>query len=171
MKTWHAPALVLGLLYVCFFGYLDYSRSHLPIRVATHFDAHGQPNGWMSRDSLLRFMTVFGLAFPLLVPGLSYASRLFPDRFQNIPHRDYWFSPARRAETLAFLFRHSLWFASIALCFVMGIHFSIIYANGLEEPHLPTLLVLVLAGGFCAGTVIWGLSMWRHFKHVTQAER
>jgi ABC-type Fe3+ transport system permease subunit len=165
MKTIRAPALVLGLLYLCFFGCLASSGSHLPERVATHFDGHGQPNGWMSRAAHLRFMMVFGLAFPSFVPAIVYASRFLPDRFYNLPHRDYWLAPARRTETMAYLFRHSLWFASMALCFVIGIHFSIIYANSLAQAHLPTLLVVALAGCFLAGTVLWGVSMIRHFNH------
>ena len=35
---------------------------------------------------------------------------------------------------MAYLFRHSLWFSSMALCFVIGIHYSIIQANRLAQP-------------------------------------
>ncbi len=69
MKTLRTPLLVLGLLYLCFFGYLAASSSQLPERVATHFDGSGQPDGWSSRSDHLRFMLVFGLAFPLFVPA------------------------------------------------------------------------------------------------------
>ena len=161
-----SPALVLGLLYLCFFGCLACSSSQLPRRVATHFDGNGRPNGWMSRTAHLRFMTVFGLAFPMLAPAIVYASRFMPDRFYNLPHRDYWLAPARRTETLAYLFRHSLWFSSMALCFVIGIHLSIVRANHLAQAHLPTLWVLLLAGWFLAGTAVWGVSMIRHFNHA-----
>jgi hypothetical protein len=161
-----SPALVLGLLYLCFFGCLAGSNSQLPRRVATHFDGNGRPNGWMSRTAHLRFMTVFGLGFPLFVPALLYASRFLPDRFYNLPHRDYWLAPARRTETMAYLLRHSLWFSSMALCFVIGIHFTIIQANNLAQVHLSTPLVLALAGCFLAGTAVWGASMLRHFNHV-----
>jgi ABC-type Fe3+ transport system permease subunit len=165
MKTMRTPALVIGLLYFCFFGYLAFSSSHLPTHVATHFDSSGQPSGWMSRSSHLRSMIVFGLAFPLFVPAICYVSRFFP-QFYNIPHRDYWLAPARRGEVANYFFRHSLWFASMALCFVTGIHFSIIRANNLGRAHLSTPLVAALAGGFLAGTVIWGVRMFRHFNHV-----
>ena len=166
MSTLRTPALVLGLLYVCFFGYLAASSSQLPERVATHFDAHGQPNDWMSRTAHLGFMIVFGLGFPLFVPTIVYASRFLPDRFYNLPHRDYWLAPSRRTGTMAYLFLHSLWFASLALCFAIGIHFSIIQANHLAHAHLSTPLTLTLAGCFIAGTVVWAVSMIRHFSHV-----
>jgi serine/threonine-protein kinase len=168
MQTLRAPLLILGLLYLCFFGYLASSSSQLPARVATHFDGHGRPNGWMSRTAHLRFMTVFGLAFPLFVPAMVYASRFLPDRCYNLPHRDYWLAPARRPETMAYLFRHSLWFPPLALCFVMGIQFTIIHANTVGQAHLSTPLTLALTGCFIAGTVVWGASMIRHFNHVRE---
>jgi uncharacterized membrane protein len=168
MKTLRAPMLVLGLLYLCFFGCLASSGSHLPRRVATHFDSSGRPNGWMSRDAHLRFMMVFGLAFPLFVPAIVYASRFLPDQLCNLPHRDYWLAPARRPATMAYLFRHSLWFSSMALCFVIGIHFSIIHANSSAQPQLPTLLVVALAGCFLAGAIVWGVSMMRYFNRVAR---
>jgi uncharacterized membrane protein len=166
MKTSRTPALLLGLLYLCFFGYLVASSSQLPSRVATHFDGNGQPNGWMSRAAHLQFMGVFGLGFPLFVPAIVYASRFLPDRFYNLPHREYWLAPARRTQTMAYLFRHSLWFASMALCFVIGINYSIIHANSLAQAHLSTLLILPLAGCFLAGTAFWGASLIRHFSRV-----
>ena len=164
MKTLRSPILLLGLLYLCFFGYLASSSSHLPERVATHFNGSGQPNGWMSRAAHLRFMVVFGLAFPLFVPALVYASRFLPNGLFNLPHRDHWLAPARRAETMAYLFSHSLWFAAMALGFAIGIHASIIQANGLAQVHLSTLAALALGGCFLAGTAIWGASMIRHFN-------
>jgi ABC-type Fe3+ transport system permease subunit len=158
------PLLVLGLLYLCFFGYLASSSSQLPRRVATHFEGSGCPNGWMSRDAHLRAMLVFGLAFPLFVPVIVYGSRFLPDQLYNLPHRDYWLAPARRPETMAHLFRHSLWFSPMALMFVIGIHFSIIHANSLAHAHLSTLLVLAMAGCFLAGTAVWAASLIRHFN-------
>jgi uncharacterized membrane protein len=72
LRTLRAPLLVLGLFYVCFLGCLAASNTQLPGRVATHFDASGQPNGWMSRTAHLRLMIAFGLGFPLFVPALVY---------------------------------------------------------------------------------------------------
>jgi hypothetical protein len=167
MKTIRAPALLLGLFYLCFFGYLASTSPQLPERVATHFDGSGRPNGYMSRTAHLRFMVVFGLAFPLFVPALVYAGRFLPDRFYHLPHRDYWLAPAQRTATMAYLFRHSLWFSSLALCFVIRIQASIIQANRLGQASFSTPLSLALAACFITGTAIWGISMVRHFHHVT----
>jgi len=53
----------------------------------------------------------------------------------------------------------------MALGFVIGIHFSIIHAN-LGQAPLSPLLVFPLAGCFLVGTIIWTVSMSRHFNHV-----
>jgi len=165
MKTLNKPVFILGLLYLCFFSYLSFSGSHLPICVATHFDGSGQPNGWMNRSTYLLFMAIFGLVFPLFLVGISFACRFFPDKYFNIPHRDYWLASEHRTETFSYLLNHSLWFACIALCFVSGIHFLIIEANSLKPAHLSTPMILGLISFFVAGIVVWIVSMIRHFKH------
>jgi uncharacterized membrane protein len=170
MKIFRSPALVLGLLYLCFFGCLAASRSQLPERVAIHFDGTGWADDWMSRAGYLRSAALFALVFPLFVPVIVYVIRLLPDRSLNFPSRDYWLAPARRDETMAYLFRHSWWWASMALCFVIGIHFLTIRANRLAPAQLSTPLVLALAGCFVAGTAVWVVSMLRHFRRGLPCE-
>ena len=125
----------------------------------------------MSRTAHLRFMIVFGLVFPLLAPGIVYVSRFLPDWFYNLPHRDYWLAPARREATMAYLFRQSLWVASLALCFVIGINYSLIQANSLARAHLSTLLVVLLNGCVLAGVAIWAVSLFRHFNRTPREQR
>src|SRR4051812_3401648 len=123
MRTTRTPAILLAFLYVCFLTYLISSAPQLPDKVATHFGAGGRPDGWMSRTAHLLFMAAFGLAFPFFLVGLFYILRFMPDSSFNLPRRDYWLAPERRAETFAYLLRHSLWFACLAVCLVIGLHF------------------------------------------------
>lgn len=164
MKTTRLPALLIGLLYVGFLGCLAWSASQLPATVATHFDARGRPNGWMSHSAYLRFILVFGLAFPLFVPAISYVARFLPASCFNLPNRDYWLAPEHRTEVSGYLFRHSLWFASLALGFVVGLHLSTVHAN--RVGYLPVWLILTLAGSFLLATAIWAIGMVLHFKHI-----
>lgn len=166
MKTLNKPALILIILYLCFFSYLALSISLLPNCVATHFSGSGQANGWMSKNAYLLFMAVFSFFLPLLLVGTSFTLRFFPDKYFNIPQRDYWLAPERRTETFSYLVTHSLWFACIALCFIIGIHFSIVQANSLTPAHLSTPMIIGLIGCFVAGLVVWIVSMILHFKSV-----
>lgn len=161
--------LLFLLLCLGFFACLAWSTSRLPATVATHFDASGRPNGWMSHSAYLRFILVFGLAFPLLVPAISYVARFLPAGCFNLPNRDYWLAPEHRAEVSAYLFRHSLWFASLALGFVIGLHLSTVHANSVG--YLPIWLVLTLTGSFLLGTAIWAIGMIRHFKRIPSPVR
>jgi uncharacterized membrane protein len=166
MKTLRTPALILGLLYLGFLVYLKVSAPQLPDRVATHFDGSGRPDGWMSRSSHLIFTAVLGFAFPMFVVGLCFVLRFLPDRGFNLPHRDYWLAPERRAETFAYFLRHSLWFACMAVWFVLGIHILVIQANGRSPARLSTPGILGLAGSFLAGVAVWVVSLIRHFSHA-----
>jgi len=166
MKTSRTPGFVLALLYLFFLGYLTFSSGQLPDPVATHFDGSGQPNGWMSRFSHLLFMLVFGFAFPFLVVAALYVVRFLPSTFINIPRRDYWLAPERRADTFAWLFRHSLWFACIGVSFITGIHYLIVRANAQPPAQLPTPLLLTLAGAFLAALATWAIAMIQHFRRT-----
>jgi uncharacterized membrane protein len=75
-KLW--PGILLNLAAAVF----GFAMSHrLPERVATHWDLHGQVNGWSSRTALL--LLVPGLALVMAVV-LSVAPRLDPKR-RNFP--------------------------------------------------------------------------------------
>jgi hypothetical protein len=54
----------------------------------------------------------------------------------------------------------------MALCFVIGIHASIIHANSSGQAHLSTPLALALGGCLLAGTAVWAVSLIWHFKQV-----
>ncbi len=164
MKSFRNPTIVLLLLYACFLSVWASSGSHLPERIATHFNGSGEPNGWMSRSQNQRFMLIFGLLFPLFVVALCFATRFVPTSLINIPHRDYWLTPERRPETFNYLFRHSLWFACLAVGFVTGIQYLTVQANLQTPPHLSTSGIFGLAGCFLAGTAIWIVILFRHFK-------
>ena len=166
MRMLRSPVLVLGLLYLCFFGCLASSSSQLPERVAFHFDGTGRPDDWTSRAGYLKSAALFSLIFPLFVPVIVYVIRFLPDQRFNFPNRDFWLAPARRPETMAYLLRHALYFSSMALCFVIGLHALTIHANSFGQAHFPTPLVLALAGCFMAGTAVWVVSMIRHFNRV-----
>ena len=167
MKTSRIPAIIFGLLYLCLLFYLGSSTSRLPARIATHFDASGQPNGWMNRSALVLFTAIFGLGFPLFVVGLSYMTRFFPNNLINIPHREYWLSPEHRGEAFDYLLLYSFWFACLAVCFVIGLHSLIIRANAQSPPALPGADTVGLIAFFLVGTAVWGVSMVRHFYRTT----
>src|SRR5215813_8923472 len=76
------------------------TTEHLSETVATHFGSGFLANGWMQREGYLTFSLTFATVLPAIVAGIvGWLPRIFP-RYVNIPHRDYWLEPERRASTL-----------------------------------------------------------------------
>ena len=101
---------------------------------------------------------------PLVVTGVCFALRFAPDTSINIPNREFWLAPERRAETISFVFRHSLWLACGTVAFVTGVHLLIVQANRQIPPQLPLAPILAWAGCLIVGIAVWAVLMFRHFK-------
>ena len=167
MKSTRLSATILALLYIGYLGCWAWSASHLPDPVATHFDARGVPNGWMTRSGNNLFMLIFGLAFPLFIVVLSYAARFLPSALINIPHREYWLAPEKRLETSNYLVWGSSWLACLAVWFVTGILLSVVDANQRTPARLSVPILLGSVLPFLVGTVIWLIALVRHFNRTS----
>jgi uncharacterized membrane protein len=163
-----APLLALAICYALFFGYVITSYGSLPAHVASHFDIEGQPNGWMSRDGLVKFMIGFGIFMPLFVVGMMAVTGRIPVSFVNLPNRDYWLAPERRKATSAVLLHYALWFACMNVLFVTGLHWLIVQSNAPGgKPHLNGIGMALVLGGFLIGTGIWVIFLRRRFSKIT----
>ncbi len=168
MRSARLPLIIFVLLYSAFVIFVLVTVGQLPDRVASHFGASGAANGWMSRDSHVRYMMTFGLFFPLAVPAVCYCVRFLPVGLVNIPRREYWLAPERKSETINFLFRHAVWFGCLSVCFVAGSHWLVVDANLHSPPQLSTRLLVAVAGGFIAGLAWWIVVLLRRFMRVPQ---
>ena len=149
----------VGAFYFVFALTLISTFERLPERVASHFNASGAADGWMSRGNYLAFIVSLAVFLPGIVVGLCFALRYMPAWTFNLPNRDYWLAPGRRAATNAHFFRQSLWFACLAIAFVIGVHLTIVEANSHFPPRLSLPLLLACLGGFLGGMVIWILKL------------
>src|SRR5579863_7861641 len=93
---------VYALLLIC--GVIGAAHYYplLPERMASHFASDGTPNGWQPKEVFLLLMgMVAGVTAVIgfLAPGL-IASR--PASQINLPNKEYWLAPERRASTMQF---------------------------------------------------------------------
>lgn len=135
-------------------------------RIATHFDFHGRPDGWMTRSSYVGASILIGVGLPLLLAAIGYGVRFLPvNRYIfKIPNRDFWLAPERRSEVYEYLFRFCLWVACLEAVFMLALHFLLVFANRQAPPHFPTAVAFGLGGCVLVITAIrYGLMM-RHFK-------
>ena len=66
---------------VAFLVHVWLSADRLPEKVATHFTMDGTPDGWMTRQQHLWFMTGMGIGLPSLIVGAFLIIRKVPARF------------------------------------------------------------------------------------------
>jgi uncharacterized membrane protein len=161
------PAVVLLQLYLVFLVSVFITPAILPERFATEFNFAGEPECWMNQTTYMILVSAMGslAIFVMVIIGL--VGRWLPDKWISMPHREYWLAPQRRAETVGYVFRQMLWFASLLTCFLTATHFSTIHANKLDPIHLPQGEFFMILGGFLGGTLIWTLMFIIHFIRRT----
>lgn len=135
----------------------------LPEKVATHFNAAGRADGWGARAEFLWFFGMLGLLSPLLVPAIMGMLRILPERWLNIPQKDYWMQPENRGEIGRFLFPASFWIAAANVLFVAGLFYLTVEANRQSPPVLNGGGILVLTGGFLLAVLVWVVYVVRFF--------
>src|SRR5580658_8985087 len=128
--------------------------SELPPRVASHFDAAGQANAFMSRSGYTRFVLCLVLGLPLVMVAILTAvySRATD---MKLPNRDYWLAPQRVDQTRAFLVAHGVWFGSLLVILGCFVHWQELTANRLQPPHLPSQTFAAGLIAFLIATAAW----------------
>ncbi|MFM8573274.1 MAG: DUF1648 domain-containing protein [Pirellula sp.] len=126
----------------------------LPERVATHFDASGKADGWMSRDGATLMMVGMQTVMPLLFVGIAYWIYFIPSHMINIPHREFWLHQERREETISFVARSTAFFSLGLSLFFMGMNYLTYRAN-LSGGDLNPVAFWVLLGSFLTFTAMW----------------
>jgi hypothetical protein len=101
-----------------------------------------------------------------LFAGLAWSLHFLPTRLINLPRRNYWLAPERRAEASAWLCGAMLWFSCLMLGFLAGIHYLTIVANRSNPAHLPMALFAMVVAGFVIATASWAIILIRHFSKV-----
>jgi hypothetical protein len=140
------------------------TTTSLPLLMASHFNAEGIADGFMSQEGYTNTM----LALIVLVPGLlaltPLGMRKLPANLINIPHKEYWLTPERRELTFQTLHRFMSVMACFLLLFLSYVHWLVIQANERQPPAMSVLNIvlgmivfLLLIGG-------WSLLLHRQFK-------
>lgn len=160
---------VFIVLAAAFLTYLRATEDLLPVRVATHFDIHGCPNGWMTREGIVRFMALFGIGVPLIMMLAFSSPRFVPVRFVNLPNREHWLTGERRDESLSWLSRMGIWFAAVMLLFFGAIHHLVILANQVQPPRLDAVPLCITVGIFLACELALALRIMLRFSKPTSA--
>ncbi len=167
MKKTLVPAIVLGVLCVGYVIFIADSAKLLPERVATHFGANGQPNGWMERQTYLHFISILGLSLAFLMAGLGFVLGMMQARLKPAATRAGT-TTKRLNQNVSWLCGDMLWLACLILCFIAGTHYLTIEANRSHPAQLPMISLAILMAAFGAGMISWTLLL---IFHLTRKSR
>jgi len=152
------------ILMVCAIYFVINTSTHLPANMASHFNAEGIADGFMSKEGYTHTM----LALVVLVPGLlavaPFGMRKLPASLINIPQKEYWLQPEKREVTFHTLNRFMSVLACLLLLFLTYVHWLVIQANKAQPPALPVIDLLVGMFVFLSLIGAWSLLLHRQFK-------
>jgi hypothetical protein len=162
---------MLVLLYVAALVQLGWIVSRMPAVVATHYDAAGHPNGSMTRGGLVVFqlgiLAVTAGAF-LGLPAL--LGRISP-RLINLPNREYWLSPERRAATLAAVRNWMAMVGSGTVLLMMAVAGLNFRANQETPPRLSSPAIVSCILGYLLYVAALLVRFYRMFPRPPDAQR
>jgi uncharacterized membrane protein len=135
----------------------------LPETVASHFNGAGTPNGWSTKDTFFMVIgAVLGTELVFLV-GLPLILGRLPVAIINLPHRDYWLAPKRRAQSLAAIGARLVWFAAASLMLALVVVQDVVLANLDASVRLSSVTPVALVA-YLAFAVLWLIALFRRFK-------
>lgn len=170
MNDTRIPTFLFLLLVV--FAVLQCVRIYpqLPEVMASHFDAHGTPNGWQPKRA---FFILIGVVIVVCtIPAFIVPRRLpfmSPDKI-NQPNKSYWLAAERREETWRFFRVQMAWLGCALLFILLYAMFQAINAN------LPSIGRFHSRGMWCAlaafllFTIIWMVHLIRHFCKLPESD-
>jgi uncharacterized membrane protein len=135
----------------------------LPALMASHFGPSGRPDAFMSRDAFFWLFASVGGGTSALMIVMPWLLRRIPPSFINMPYRDYWLAPERRAQALARLGTWTAWFGVVLAVFMFVVLELVLQANLQRSPLANGLFIAALIGFFVV-TIGMMVALYRCFR-------
>jgi hypothetical protein len=163
-KSRRASSLVtLVCLMVFSVTFVIYTSYFLPETVATHFNFHNEPDGWMTRNRYVLLILILLVSIPTVISvGIGALSQKY-SHLISIPNRDYWLSPQRLDESLDFVASHVYRLGRLLIVLMTGLHYLVLVANRSEPPTLPQSWFMAISLGFVFALSMWVIALYRRF--------
>lgn len=152
------------LLLVVLGAFVWRTSQALPAVVASHFAANGTANGYMPRGIYTVLVMALVVGAPLLLALVPAATAGKGARRLNIPDREYWLVPERRAATLAYIRVQGRWFSAAVALFLTYVHWLVVRANALRPPMLSTTGIVAGLVVFFVALAVWLTLLFRRFR-------
>ncbi|HKW55868.1 MAG TPA: hypothetical protein VJN42_00805 [Candidatus Acidoferrum sp.] len=162
------PRLVFGLLLFAGLLYFSQVYAKLPEVIFSHFNAEGVPNGRMLKST---FFWPFPLAALLVAVIMFLAPKLMailPASMINLPNKDYWLAPERRAETVRYMEAAMAWFGCAFFALLMFALYLAIQVNLVRGGRFDSTSLVVALVAFFVYAIFFLVRVMRHFGRTEQ---
>jgi len=157
------PKLIFALLVLYAAVHFSNVYPQLPGVVASHFNGRGAANGWQTKSAFFSAFAGVSVLAAVVGFGIPRLIAAVPEQLINLPNKQYWLAPERRAETMAFLTAYFAWFAcAIFLMILFACEYAIQSNLHPENPPNPARMWYVLVG-FLLFTLLWVIRMLTRF--------
>lgn len=163
MKTRVTGLVLFVVLFAAAICHIAHYYPMLPDRVASHFNAAGEANGWSGKQAFATLYLVIIAVMALLFLGIPRLVGKLPASMVNLPNREYWLAPERKAETVAILSHYMAWLGSAMLVFLIFVFHLTIRANLAEHAKLGREMWIGL-GAFLLYTTAWCIALLLRFR-------
>ncbi|MDA8140963.1 MAG: hypothetical protein M0036_20130 [Desulfobacteraceae bacterium] len=154
----------------CGGAFIWLTSKDLPPLVASHFGGSGFANGFMPHTVYVGFMLAFVIGLPVVAVALTWLVLGNPKARINVPNRDYWLAPERRAETVSHLRTSLLWFGVLLLSFLCYAHWQVVLANGRQPAKLANSWFIGGLVVFLALMLLWLKALLGHFRQIPKTQ-
>jgi uncharacterized membrane protein len=166
MQDSRLPRSIFVVLTIFAAIYFWSNYAQLPEVVASHFNARGVANGWQTKSTFLTFFAGAVALASFLAFGVPFLISKMPAELINLPHKEYWLAPERRAQTLALLGGSFAWFScGVLLVVTTAVNYAI-GRNLHPEAQMDPPAIEYVLGGFVVFALVGSIRMLTHFARV-----
>jgi uncharacterized membrane protein len=155
-KLWLFASALLAL------AHLAWNYGALPEKMPSHFGPDGHADGWMTKAAYAQLEIGLIAGMTALFIGIGWLIKVVPADAVNIPNRDYWLAPARRAETIRKMSGEMAGFGAALNVFLLGVQDQNIRAALSGTNRLGQLFTVYLVG-FLVYTGVWVVGLYRRW--------
>lgn len=158
------PRALFWVILVAAIAQAIYAFPQMPERMASHFAASGTPNGWMTKG---HFFLTYAITFlPALFVEFWVGRKISKtsEARINLPNKEHWLAPERRAETFAYFQAFFAWYGCALLFLLVFVFGLAMQANLSPAPRLPTAPTLTALAAFVLFNVAAIVAMLRRFS-------
>jgi uncharacterized membrane protein len=169
MRDPKLPRLVLGFLLAGAVLYFSQIYAKLPDVMPSHFNANGVPNGWMPKSDFFLFLLPAGLLIAVIAFLSPKLMAILPPNMINLPNKDYWLAPERRAETVQYFEAALSWFGCAIFSLILFTFYIAAQASLNPSRGFDSTSMFIALGAFFAFLIFWLVRITSHFFRTPES--